>query len=61
MSSVEDGPADETVALPRAGQDHAADGAREHRATRMMTIGRSELLRGEVSKIEDVLDPATTA
>lgn len=28
----------------------------ENTGNRMMTIGRSELLRGEVSKIEEVLD-----
>ena len=52
----EDGPAKDEISRTREQAKTTLLMGLESTGTRMMTIGRSELLRGEVSKIEEVLD-----
>lgn len=51
----EDGPAQDEISRTREQAKTTLLMGLESTGTRMMTIGRSELIRGEVSKIEDVL------
>ena len=51
----EDGPAKDEISRTREQAKTTLLMGLENTGTRMMTIGRSELIRGEVSKIEDVL------
>ena len=51
----EDGPAKDEISRTREQAKTTLLMGLESTGTRMMTIGRSELMRGEVSKIEDVL------
>ena len=52
----EDGPAQDEISRTREQAKTTLLMGLENTGNRMMTIGRSELLRGEVSKIEEVLD-----
>ena len=51
----EDGPAKDEISRTREQAKTTLLMGLESTGTRMMTIGRSELIRGEVSRIEDVL------
>lgn len=51
----EDGPAQDEISRTREQAKTTLLMGLESTGTRMMTIGRSELIRGEVSRIEDVL------
>ena len=51
----EDGPAQDEISRTREQAKTTLLMGLEGTGTRMMTIGRSELIRGEVSRIEDVL------